>query len=294
MDHISEKCSGIVGFELTVLEVVGDAISDDLWSLGVLAIEEAAGPPGHLLFRSSFGVDREETTQNLRRLSAKPGVVDWRVVEIDPRITESWKEFVRPTQIDPDLVIVPAWLQDVELHGARTVIRIDPGGTFGLGDHPTTHGSLRLLSRFLRQGDSVLDVGCGSGVLGITALRLGASRAVGIDINPASDSVSIANARLNSVEDKWSVLLHGLDRMQDSFDVIVANILAPTLRELAPELRRLLARQGTLVISGILQTQVDSVVAALVPLDVTETISIEGWVTVALRHHSTRASISSP
>jgi ribosomal protein L11 methyltransferase len=112
---------------------------------------------------------------------------------------------------------------------------------------------------------------------------LGAGRAQGIDINPASLEVSRANAIRNGVDDRWSVSLDGLDSITGGFDLVAANILAPVLIDLADDLKRLLDRDGTLVISGVLHGRYDHVVKALAPLTIADFIEIEGWVSLALR-----------
>lgn len=165
-----------------------------------------------------------------------------------------------PIRIDDRLWIVPSWCEPVNV--AAINLTLDPGLAFGTGSHPTTRLCLRWLSRELRVGESVLDYGCGSGILAIAACRLGARRVVGTDIDRNALVASRANARRNGV--KGSFL--SPDRLaineRAPFDVIVANILANPLILVAPALAARVREGGRLVLSGILDAQADAVVTA--------------------------------
>jgi ribosomal protein L11 methyltransferase len=150
-----------------------------------------------------------------------------------------------------------------------------------MGDHPTTRLTLAATRRWTRSGSTVLDVGCGSGVLAIGAKMFGASRAVGVDIAPAAVPVTLANATANGVEVEVSTT--PLQEVQGRFDIVLANILAPALIALAADLRRVVAPGGVLVISGILAASHEHVLQALRPLEVVDTTTLDGWVAVSLR-----------
>lgn len=274
----------VMMFCIDVDDVEIEWVSDILWSEGVLGIEEIEQTHGRTRLRSSFGLDSASTQDRLARLFGDlPLRERWFVTAVDPTVADSWKQFACPIEIPPDLVVVPAWSEAPPPDDSRTAIIIDPGTTFGMGDHPTTRGCLQMLRSVIRPGDSVADIGCGSGILGVTALVLGARRAVGLDINPAAVEVSMQNARRNRVDHLWSVTESGTDSLEGHFDVVVANILAPVLVDLAAELRRLMAPGGSLVISGMLSERYDHVLQALAPLRSIETITIDGWATVLLR-----------
>ena len=188
-----------------------------------------------------------------------------------------------PIEVEPGLVVCPAWVRRDDAPG-EIVLRIEPGATFGMGNHPTTRLCLAALRRLVTPGCSVLDVGCGSGVLAVAACRFGAQFATGIDIAPAAVPVTSANAVANGVEALVTVSTTPLDEVGGTYDVVVANILAPALVALAVDLRRVLAPSGSLVISGVLEHAHRHVIEALAPLRVVSTDVLDGWAAVTLCH----------
>jgi ribosomal protein L11 methyltransferase len=223
---------------------------------------------------------------------------NWRFVEVDEAVADTWRQHAQATWVHDDLVVVPAWLPDPlprqrPDEPAVTCVSIEPGSTFGAGDHPTTVLSLRALRRQLREERaaavgqaSVLDVGCGSGVLAVAAVMMGARSATGIDISPAAVPITTANAQANGVASMVTVSNAPLAAIANTggvFDIVVANILAPALIELAHDLVRVLADDGVLIISGLLVDRYHHVVAALAPLRVTGLDDLNGWVAVTLQ-----------
>jgi ribosomal protein L11 methyltransferase len=162
-----------------------------------------------------------------------------------------------PTCIGEALWIVPSWCEPIDASAVN--IRLDPGLAFGTGSHPTTRLCLRWLTQHLRRGETVLDYGCGSGILAIAAATLGAGRTAGIDVDPQAIAASRANAALNNVDVQFD--LPGTPSTR-SYDVIVANILANPLCLLAPLLASRVRPGGAIVLSGILEAQADTVAAA--------------------------------
>lgn len=251
--------------------------ADALWSLGVVAIEER-DVADHVELWTSLGDDAAAVTGAVAQRLAP---WNWRFVEVDEAVADTWREHAEPVWIDTDLVICPAWVPFDTAPGV-TVLRIEPGSTFGLGDHPTTMLSMRAVRAALRPGGSILDVGCGSGVLAIGACVFGASQATAIDIAPAAVPTTRANAVANGVEDRVRVSCTPLAQVDGQFDMVVANILAPTLIDLAADLRRVVAPDGVLIISGVLADRHDHVEAALRPLRRTHRATHGGWAAITL------------
>ena len=169
------------------------------------------------------------------------------------RLTQSQFD---PIKISDRLWITPTWHDAPD---ARAInLRLDPGLAFGTGSHPTTHLCLQWLDNNLRGGESVLDYGCGSGILSIAALKLGAGSATGVDIDPQAIKASNDNAAQNEVQAAF-YLPDGLP--QGQFDVVVANILANPLRMLGDMLAGRTKTGGKIVLSGILEEQIDEMSA---------------------------------
>jgi ribosomal protein L11 methyltransferase len=272
---------------VTVPATEAELASDLLWSLGVLAVEErdGGGTPGledHLVeLWTSLGEDVEEVT---RAAEAFPARWRWHLVEVDESVADNWRAHVGPVWVTDRIVIVPSWIDFEPPPGQETVcLRIEPGETFGLGDHPTTVLTARALSEELHPGQRVLDVGCGSGVLGVLAAVSGAGHVVGIDLHPAAVPVTVANAVRNGVSSLVEVSLTPLADVEGPFELVLANILAPALIELSDDLKRVLAPGGTLVISGVLVGAHDHVLAALAPLVPVRTLERDGWAATVLR-----------
>jgi ribosomal protein L11 methyltransferase len=179
-----------------------------------------------------------------------------------------------PIEIAPRFFIVPSWSAPPD--PAAVNIRLDPGLAFGTGAHPTTRLCLVFLRQTLRGGESVLDYGCGSGILAIAAARLGARRVAGVDVDPQALRASVANAQANGVTAAFT----GPDELPPGrFDVVVANILANPLVLLAPALCARVAPRGRLALSGILAAQADAVAAAYAPwFTLAATEATDGWV----------------
>jgi ribosomal protein L11 methyltransferase len=264
-------------------------VSDLLWSLGVVAIEEHWDPNRVVRLQTSLGDDVEVVNQAMNSL---PVVLDWSTTTVNETVANTWREFAQPTVIGRRIVIAPVWCAEQEVAEAvaslpdpnqAMVISIEPASTFGMGDHPTTMSSLLMIEKYLKSDDVLIDVGCGSGVLGIGALRMGASRAIGMDINPSCVPVSQENARLNQVSDRWSVTTEPVAVIGFPANIVVANILAPALIELSGELKRLTRLDGVLIISGVLAEHYEHVAKALEPLHEFDRIEHGGWAAVAFR-----------
>jgi ribosomal protein L11 methyltransferase len=195
-----------------------------------------------------------------------------RVVPEQDWVRATQQQF-QPIQISERLWIVPTWCEPPVPQAIN--LRLDPGLAFGTGTHPTTWQCLRWLDQNLRVGQSVLDYGCGSGILAIAAKRLGAQAVVGVDLDPNALRASAENARMNCAEAQF-IAPDSVPRT--SFDVVIANILANPLRMLAPVLAAHTAIGGHLVLAGILQTQSEALRLAYLPwFDLKASEPNDGW-----------------
>ncbi|MBL0866260.1 50S ribosomal protein L11 methyltransferase [Pectobacterium carotovorum] len=171
-----------------------------------------------------------------------------------------WMDNFHPMQFGKRLWICPSW-RDIPDPTAVNVM-LDPGLAFGTGTHPTTALCLQWLDGLDLEGKTIIDFGCGSGILAIAALKLGAARAIGIDIDPQAIQASRDNAQRNGVSERLELYLPKDQPADLSADVVVANILAGPLRELAPLISDLPKAGGYLGLSGVLATQAEGVAEA--------------------------------
>ena len=189
----------------------------------------------------------------------------------------AWKKYYHAMEIGSRLAIVPGWEQ---YKTDRTVITMDPGMAFGTGTHETTSLCLETLDSLVKGGERVLDIGTGSGILAIAALKLGAAVAEGVDIDPMCVRTAGENARRNGVQDRFTVLVGDLsDKASGQYNIITANIVAAAILSLAPHVSALMAPGARFIASGIIDTRKDEVLtglraAGLEPVEVKEK---RGW-----------------
>jgi ribosomal protein L11 methyltransferase len=190
----------------------------------------------------------------LKRLGLKVGEskVSLRTIQ-EKAWEEDWKKRFEPIFVTDDIVVLPEW--DKSEFPGKTVIRIKPGTAFGTGDHATTQLCIRALAKSVKSGDKVIDVGCGSGILGILSVKLGASYALGLDIDQDAISNAEENLNLNHVEGKVAVRLGtaNFGIPEAPFDVAVANINRIEIVESFDKIEPLVKAGGSLIFSGILE-----------------------------------------
>ncbi|WP_439234512.1 50S ribosomal protein L11 methyltransferase [Lonepinella koalarum] len=182
----------------------------------------------------------------------------YKIEQIEDKDWErEWMDNFHPMQFGQRLWICPSWRKVPDKTAVN--VMLDPGLAFGTGTHPTTALCLEWLDGLDLNGKTVIDFGCGSGILAIAALKLGAKNAIGIDIDPQAILASRNNAEQNGVADRLQLFLSDDKPMDLKADVVVANILAGPLKELYPVISQLVKPQGDLGLSGILATQASSV-----------------------------------
>lgn len=196
----------------------------------------------------------------------------------------AWMDNFHPMRMGARLWVCPSWIDPPDPNGVN--VMLDPGLAFGTGTHPTTAMCLGQLDAVIRSGDKVVDYGCGTGILAIAALKLGAQLALGIDNDPQAITASRQNAERNGIDpSQFNVVMpndSAIAAWAGTADVVVANILAGPLALLAPELRQLLKPGGRLILAGLLENQVETLQETYAPNVVLQAANdIEGWVLLA-------------
>lgn len=252
-------------------EAIGDVLMDDAGALSVTFLDAKDTPvfepmPGETrlwgetdivaLYDAETDMDAvvailktspllgEDFTHKIEQLEDK----DWE---------RAWMDNFKPMRFGQRLWVCPSWCEAPEPEAVN--IMLDPGLAFGTGTHPTTALCLEWLDGLDLAGKTVIDFGCGSGILSLAALLLGAEKVIGIDIDPQALQASKANAERNGVADRLELYLPKDQPANLQAEVVVANILAGPLRELSPVIKSLIAPQGVLAMSGVLDSQAESV-----------------------------------
>ncbi|WP_085509244.1 50S ribosomal protein L11 methyltransferase [Thalassobacillus devorans] len=194
-----------------------------------------------------------------------------------------WKKYYKPVKVSDKVTIIPTWEEYEPVSSDEVIIEMDPGMAFGTGTHPTTVLSIQAIERFLNEGDLVLDVGAGSGILSVASVLLGASEVLAYDLDEIAVSSTENNARLNQVEDRISArqndLLNGVDVKAD---LIVSNILAEIIVRFTEDAYQLLKPGGYFITSGIIQGKKEDVKQSLknAGFDIVEVNQMEDWISI--------------
>lgn len=217
---------------------------------------------------------------HLGRLYVEDQLVD------DEDWKDNWKEFFKTVRVTEHLIIKPSWEEYQKEREEDLIIEIDPGMAFGTGTHATTSLCLKLLEKYIKKGDDVLDVGCGSGILSIASALLGAGRTVGIEIDPIAVEIARENVALNHLTEKVDVFEGDLTKGIDfAGDIVVANLMADLVILLTGDVASHLKKDGIYISSGILIEKQPLVVKKLEEcgFDVIEIMEEEDWCAIAAR-----------
>lgn len=195
---------------------------------------------------------------------------DWR---------NNWRQYFFPIPVGEKLLIRPTWRDEVDA-GDRKIINIDPGLAFGTGNHETTRLCLAQLEKYVSDSTTLLDVGCGSGILSIAGVLLGAEHAFGVDIDPTAVRTAKENAELNNVSDKCTFVAGNLtDKVEGTYDVVAANIVADAIIMLSKDVRKFMNEDSVYIMSGIIESRLDDVLGAIEEnFEIKETLIDGGWV----------------
>lgn len=208
------------------------------------------------------------------------------VVSVDDEDwANNWKKYYKPLEIGKRLLVLPSW--EPKPQTDRVVLKLDPGMAFGTGAHHTTRMCLEFLEKSVQPGDHMLDLGCGSGILSIASMLLGAERAIAVDIDPIAESIAYQNAEMNGIHtEHYQVLIGNVlndkrlqDKIKGEYPVVASNIVADVIIALAPLARKLTKQGGIWIVSGIIDERAEEVVNAAVNngFTISEHSAAEGW-----------------
>ena len=245
-ESLSQQMAGLSRVRLYLED--GPAAPEEIARLQALMDElHAAYPDAEL---GSLAITRENVRQE-----------DWE---------NNWKQYYVPIPIGEKLLVVPKWMEPED--DGRIPVRLDPGMIFGTGAHASTQMCMRRLETLIRGGEQVLDLGSGSGILSITALLLGAGHATGVDVDPKAEDIARENAAINGIyEDRFTAVTGNVVTGQDKlsalfskrYDVVCLNIFADVIVAMAPVLPQFMDERSVLICSGVLNTRLPEVQAAM-------------------------------
>jgi len=285
-----------IRFTIETSREAEDIISNLLMEMGAggVQIEEAGKPDsGEVLLKAYFPLDdkvegrvREltELLENMRNLNIAAGSGRISLESLDEiEWSEVWKRFFKPLPIGERMLVFPPWEGTDEFPERDVLVQINPGMAFGTGGHSSTTLSLELLEKVIRGGEMVADIGTGSGILAITAAKLGAMKVTAVDVDVNSPVIARENSRQNGVSDRIIVICGDLlTAIRGKYDVIVSNINARTILSMIPEVGFHLNANGYLILSGILGNEIPEIKNRLDDnnLKVLETRRDEEWAAV--------------
>ncbi|SFS82397.1 50S ribosomal protein L11 methyltransferase [Marininema halotolerans] len=287
---LSEGAGGTATWDSAVLDTDWDTPFGEMFALAEEDYPDKgiwlAGYFSEAIYDEALLKRIEMKAQGLKEFGLDPGPVTIVTQTMSEESwANAWKVYYKPVRVTKRLTVKPVW-EDYTSSPGEQIIELDPGMAFGTGTHPTTTLSMKLLENEVSTGTSVVDVGCGSGILAVAAAKLGATEVLALDLDPVAVEQAKANVALNHSENQVRVkqndLLNGVER---TVDVVVANILAEIILRFVPDLPRVLKQGGTFIASGIIQQKEEQVVQALVDAgyQVVERLQEGDWVAIAAR-----------
>ena len=265
---------------LSVSESMSDAVSGQLFDLGCSGVQVDDDAPSSLVQLTAYfpiTISPEAVKAHLAPLFGEIHLSD----VPDEDWTTAWRASFTPIFPSDRLTICPPWQRLPDPEGGFSIV-IDPKMAFGTGHHETTRMALRGVESQLKPGARVLDMGTGSGILSIAAIKLGAGRVTGVDIDAQAIENARGNLALNGVSERVELISGSLDQVDGVFDLIVANMISSLLKPLLPGFKDRLVQTGCLVLGGILEREQDDFIEAIHQVDLSvESVHLDGeWVGV--------------
>lgn len=262
--------------EIAHIDLIEESLLEKDRTKGIIHIY--INPEENPLESVSFLKERLDASHIEHEITVKDcKVEDWQ---------NNWKQYFHPMPIGEKLLIRPVWIDDYDA-GDRKVLDIEPGLAFGSGSHPTTRLCLETLERYVKDGYKVLDIGCGSGILSIASLLLGAKTAFGVDIDSLAVKTAKENAKQNGFgEDRFTVVKGNLsDNVSGKYNVVVANIVADIIMEFNKNVSYFLEDDGVYITGGIIETREDEVLYSFAQngFEVVERFENNGWLVFVLK-----------
>ncbi len=274
-------------FLITAQPFNTEIISSVLWELDINGITEEVNCI-KVFAEDTSNVNKESISSQLRKLVYEKLLLSYEVEEYlleDKNWNEEWEKNIKVIRVSDKIVIKPTFKQ-YNFEAGQIIITIDPKMSFGTGEHQTTKLILNLIEKYIKRGVTVLDVGAGTGVLAIAAVKLGAKKAFAVDIDEWCLTNAIENCELNKVRDKVVVQLGEItDVSENNFDMVFANIQKNVLLDIKNEIKDRIAPAGILLLSGLFYADEPDIIEQYAELSFThiETVKMDEWIAIAMK-----------
>lgn len=254
----------------------------DLYDDDLIKLEK-----GHIRFTIYLDdiEDNDEREAKIRAYIEELGGEFSKEIIDDSDWKNNWKKFFKILKPNKTIVIVPTW-EEYEKKDGEEIIKLEPGMAFGTGSHETTSLCIKKLEEYMKPGMKVLDIGTGSGILSIAASKLGASKVLGVDIDPMSVYIANENKKLNEVTNAEFIVGDLLSKVKDKYDIVVSNILAEVIVTMTGDLHKFLNKDGIFISSGILKVKSAMVIDSLEVngFDILNVEDLNEWTSIVAKH----------
>jgi len=235
-------------------------------------------------------IDKDETSTNIDEALREAGKyleigeysIETNYVD-DQDWQNEWKKYYKPIKIGRNILVKPSW-EDAEIKDGEIIVELDPGMAFGTGNHESTRMCMEFIEKYIRNGNKLLDIGCGSGILSILGAKLGCSKILSIDIDPVAIKTSLENFKINKVENiAFAQKAMIEDLTVEKYDAVVANIVADVIINISPKVVKFLNQNGLFIVSGVIKDRKDQVINTITQngFEIIEISNMGEWVAIA-------------